>query len=532
MSVLTDILRRLTKLEREALRFRKATVVETNTLEAEFGGADEAQPTVVIDGIDVDDNDVVTAIGNSRNTLILGRTVDSPNPAAGGGASVGSSVGSTIQPDDAAAAGSAATAARSDHKHAIVAATASTIDGVNAEGSSTSFARADHNHALGTGVVTTTQILDGTIATGDLADGAVTSAKIADGTIANADVSASAAITYGKLSLTTSIVNGDISNSAAIAYSKLSLTGSIVNADVSATAAIAYSKLSLTGSIVNADISATAAIALSKLATDPLARANHTGTQTASTISDFDTQVRTSRLDQMATPTADVSFGTKKITSLADPTSNQDGATKKYVDDTTTAGAPDASTTVKGLVQLAGDLTGTATSPQLATDSVDTAEIKAGAVDTSEIKDGAVTAAKVNAEVWTAYTPTWTAPSGSPAIGNGTITGAYIQLGKVVHFRLLITAGSTTTFGTGGFRYGLPVQAKVSTSRSLLFPAMAFDNSASQYYPGLAFMAGTATEVATVSESNRGTFWGGSTSIPFAWATSDTISINGTYEAN
>ena len=40
--------------------------------------------------------------------------------------------------------------------------------------------------------------------------------------------------------------------------------------------------------IVNGDISASAAIALSKLATDPLARANHTGSQTASTISDFD----------------------------------------------------------------------------------------------------------------------------------------------------------------------------------------------------------------------------------------------------
>jgi hypothetical protein len=38
------------------------------------------------------------------------------------------------------------------------------------------------------------------------------------------------------------------------------------------------------GTIVNADISASAAIALSKLATDPLARANHTGTQAWSTI--------------------------------------------------------------------------------------------------------------------------------------------------------------------------------------------------------------------------------------------------------
>lgn len=79
-------------------------------------------------------------------------------------------------------------------------------------------------------------------------------------------------------------------------------------------------------------ISASAAIALSKLAVNPLARANHTGTQTASTISDFDTQVRTSRLDQMAVPTADVSMNGQTLTNLADPTNAQDGATKSYVD--------------------------------------------------------------------------------------------------------------------------------------------------------------------------------------------------------
>jgi len=47
------------------------------------------------------------------------------------------------------------------------------------------------------------------------------------------------------------------------------------------------STMILDGTILNADINESAAIALSKLATDPLARANHTGSQTASTISDF-----------------------------------------------------------------------------------------------------------------------------------------------------------------------------------------------------------------------------------------------------
>lgn len=64
-----------------------------------------------------------------------------------------------------------------------------------------------------------------------------------------------------------------------------------------------------------------------KLTTNPLARANHTGTQTASTISDFDTQVRTNRLDQMSAPTASVSLNSQKITNLLDGTGAQDAAT-------------------------------------------------------------------------------------------------------------------------------------------------------------------------------------------------------------
>lgn len=66
--------------------------------------------------------------------------------------------------------------------------------------------------------------------------------------------------------------------------------------------------------------------------TNAISRANHTGTQLASTISNFDTQVRTSRLDQMATPTNPVGFGSQRATGLSDPSSAQDAATKAYVD--------------------------------------------------------------------------------------------------------------------------------------------------------------------------------------------------------
>lgn len=78
---------------------------------------------------------------------------------------------------------------------------------------------------------------------------------------------------------------------------------------------------------------AAGSVANSALTTNPLARANHTGTQTAATISDFDTQVRTNRLDQMTAPTGSVSMNNQKITNLLAPSTGTDAANKQYVDD-------------------------------------------------------------------------------------------------------------------------------------------------------------------------------------------------------
>ena len=137
------------------------------------------------------------------------------------------------------------------------------------------------------------------------------------------------------------VTNGVYTTDTGTVTSTMILNGTIDNVDIAAGAAIAKTKLNLGGTITSADLVdgtivatdiADGTITAAKMVTDPYARANHTGTQLAATVSDFDTQVRTSRLDQMAAPTGSVSVNSQKITSLATPTVNTDAATKLYVD--------------------------------------------------------------------------------------------------------------------------------------------------------------------------------------------------------
>ena len=188
------------------------------------------------------------------------------------------------------------------------------------------------------------------------------------------NVSGSAGSTTGNAATATTLatardfqLTGDVEASAVSFNGSTSVnlvtsiaTGSIVNADVNASAGITYGKLSLTGGIVNTDISNSAAISLGKLATDPLARANHTGTQTASTISDFNTAVRTNRLDQMAAPTGAVSANSQNITNLATPSISTDAATKGYVDTEISALIDGAPGTLDTLNEIAAALNDTA----------------------------------------------------------------------------------------------------------------------------------------------------------------------------
>lgn len=80
-----------------------------------------------------------------------------------------------------------------------------------------------------------------------------------------------------------------------------------------------------------------------------------------------------------------------------------------------------------------------------------------------------VTAALMNQEIrdqlnsffgaWTPYTPAWTASTTNPVLGNGTITGRYMKLGRIVFCNINLTTGSTTTYGSGDYGFSLPATA-------------------------------------------------------------------------
>lgn len=86
------------------------------------------------------------------------------------------------------------------------------------------------------------------------------------------------------------------------------------------------------GVITDADVSAGARIKLSKLEVDPRNRATHFGVQPASSISDFDAQVRTNRLDQLVAPSSSLNINEQFLTNVRTPINAKDGANKEYVD--------------------------------------------------------------------------------------------------------------------------------------------------------------------------------------------------------
>lgn len=144
------------------------------------------------------------------------------------------------------------------------------------------------------------------------------------------------------------------------------------------------------------------------------------------------------------------------------------------------------------------------------------------AINSNQVVDKRVPVPALAQAAWTTYTPTWTGSGGNPAIGNGTLTGRYCQVGKLVTASIRVVMGSTTTFGSGDYRWGLPVAGALNG----IGPAHALDAGTARRN-GVAVIESSTTVFVTIP--NGGAIWGASE--PHVWAANDQIDITITYEA-
>jgi hypothetical protein len=139
------------------------------------------------------------------------------------------------------------------------------------------------------------------------------------------------------------------------------------------------------------------------------------------------------------------------------------------------------------------------------------------------------TASNLEQTAWTAYTPSWTAASTNPVIGNGTIEGYYKVIGKTCFVRGNIAMGSTTTFGSGERYISMPFTA--SHADGILMTATLLDNNTAWYNAILnGARAGFNHKSAIQYQVVGGTADSITPTTPFTWTTSDRFTWNGSYE--
>jgi hypothetical protein len=135
------------------------------------------------------------------------------------------------------------------------------------------------------------------------------------------------------------------------------------------------------------------------------------------------------------------------------------------------------------------------------------------------------------AGVWTAYTPQLTATTTNPSLGNGTATGRYAQIGKLVYFWAQITFGSTTTRGSGSYQVSLPVPQYTPNYNQIVQADIATANSGTEFvsrgrltgnkvYPLQILSSTSSTDMTWVSSTNPATMPAGAF-----------IRVSGFYEA-
>lgn len=135
---------------------------------------------------------------------------------------------------------------------------------------------------------------------------------------------------------------------------------------------------------------------------------------------------------------------------------------------------------------------------------------------------------KAIGDAWTSYTPTWSAATTNPVLGNGTMTGRYIAAGKLIIFSISLTMGSTTTFGSGVYTFSYPV-APFDSGNNGNAGITGFFYDASGTKPWSQIGVGQTTTAFRLLDTSSNSY--STNAFPIALANLDKIVIQGTYEA-
>ena len=129
-------------------------------------------------------------------------------------------------------------------------------------------------------------------------------------------------------------------------------------------------------------------------------------------------------------------------------------------------------------------------------------------------------------KTWTNYTPTWTATTTDPVLGNGTLAGRYSKIGKTVIGDIILVMGSTTTYGSGVWSFSLPYTAKSATVR--YGGSWAAIDVGTINYAGSVFVSPGASTLIFFSRDGGNNFL--SSTSPYDWGSGDTLYLSFAYE--
>lgn len=127
------------------------------------------------------------------------------------------------------------------------------------------------------------------------------------------------------------------------------------------------------------------------------------------------------------------------------------------------------------------------------------------------------------------YAPavSWLADSTNPTIGNGSIVCRAVRRGRLLKVDILLTAGSTTTFGAGAWYFQLPAPFSTWVAAATAVGPVRILDSGTSWFIGTAWISlGTSRIYMSTSSSSSQI----NATAPMTWATGDTLALTIEYE--